>query len=59
MQFSIRKLYELEPDDYQQGVVDFTYTGNDGIVRYSPDVYANEEEAKKAIDALFSHWDSV
>ena len=50
--FKVRDLHKIDPEGENEGVHDILYTGSDGVIRYSDDVYESAEEAQKAIAVL-------
>ncbi len=52
--FQIRDLHKIDPEGENEGVHDILFTGADGVIRYSDDVYESTEEAQKAITVLES-----
>lgn len=50
--FQVRDLHKIDPEGENEGVHDILFTGADGVIRYSDDVYESAEEAQKAIAAL-------
>lgn len=50
--FKVRDLHKTDPDVESEGVHDILFTGADGVIRYSDDVYESAQEAGKAIAVL-------
>jgi len=50
--FKVRDLHKIDADVESEGVHDILFTGADGVIRYSDDVYESAQEAGKAIAAL-------
>lgn len=44
--FKVRDLHKIDPEGENEGVHDILFTGSDGVIRYSDDVYESAEGAE-------------